>query len=105
MLIRKTLFSTAIAVAAAALPAASYADRYVVVTPPDTVYYSTPAPVYEPVPAPRDGYVWVRGYWTNDGGRQVWVNGHWEYDRNVYLTRRDRESEEHHWWRRHHDDD
>ena len=105
MLIRKALFAAAIAVTAAALPAASYADRYVVVTPPDTVYYSTPAPVYESIPAPREGFTWVRGYWTTDGGTRVWISGHWESDRTVYLTRRDRDREEHRWWRRHHRDD
>ncbi len=37
------------------------------------VVRARPAPVYEVVPAPRPGYVWIRGHW--EGG--FWVRGHW----------------------------
>jgi hypothetical protein len=39
-----------------------------------------PPPEYEVVPAPRSGYVWVRGYWAWHG-RWVWRPGHWERHR------------------------
>lgn len=37
-----------------------------------------PAPRYERIPPPRDGYIWAPGFWDWDGGRHVWVEGHWE---------------------------
>ncbi len=40
-----------------------------------------PPPQAEEVPAPRGGYVWVRGYWEWRGGRWVWKNGHWQRHR------------------------
>jgi hypothetical protein len=36
-----------------------------------------PPPRYLVVPAPRDGYVWQRGYWRLDDGRWVWIEGQW----------------------------
>ena|SRR5437016_6320412 len=106
MFARKIVISCAIAAAACALPAVGYADYAV-------VQVSPPAPVYEPVPPPREGYTWAPGYWRWEGDRQVWVSGHWAGDR-AYLVYRDRDyrdryyrdrDEEHHWWRRHHDND
>src|SRR5206468_9548286 len=40
-----------------------------------------PAPRYEVVPAPRQGYVWIPGYWDAHGYRHVWRPGHWERER------------------------
>ena len=105
MLYRKTLLAVAIAAAASTIPAVSQAERYVVVTPPGVIY--TPEPVYETVPAPREGYVWQPGYWARDGDRQVWIAGHFVYDRDYYVRRDRYRDGERHWWRRlhAHDDD
>lgn len=43
-----------------------------------------PEPREEYRPDPRDGYVWVSGYWGWDGYRHVWVDGHWERERPGY---------------------
>jgi len=45
------------------------------------VQVGPPAVVYEPVPAPRTGYVWAQGYWDYDHGKHVWRKGHWEHVR------------------------
>lgn len=46
---------------------------------------SAPPPVrYEPVPAPRAGYVWAPGYWAWQQNRHVWQAGHWERARPGY---------------------
>ena len=98
MLVRKTLLAVAIAASAVTLPVVSQAETYVVVTPPGVSY--TPDPIYERIPAPREGYLWVRGYWSREGDRSVWIPGHWVYDRD-YVVRRDRyRDDEHRWWRR-----
>ncbi len=51
-----------------------------------TISSGTPPPPvrYEPVPAPRVGYVWVEGYWNWNGGAHVWVPGHWVRARSGY---------------------
>lgn len=41
-----------------------------------------PAPLYEPVPAPRHGYVWAPGYWNWNGHKHVWSKGHWMRERH-----------------------
>jgi WXXGXW repeat (2 copies) len=46
--------------------------------------FGPPAPRYEPVPAPRSGYIWSPGHWAWDGYRHVWVAGHWEGVRPGY---------------------
>ena len=38
----------------------------------------------ELVPAPRNGYLWVPGFWNWDGSRHVWSGGHWERARASY---------------------
>ncbi len=44
-----------------------------------------PPPVrYDPMPAPRSGYVWVEGYWNWNGGAYVWVPGRWLRARSGY---------------------
>jgi hypothetical protein len=100
MSIRKTLLAIAMATSACAVPAISQAETYVVVTPPGTAY--TPAPIYERIPAAREGYVWAPGYWSRDGDRQVWISGRWVYDRDYYVRRDRTRDEERHWWRRWH---
>lgn len=45
------------------------AGRGVLVPPP-------PAP-HESVPAPRQGYAWIPGYWDWVNDRHVWAAGHW----------------------------
>jgi hypothetical protein len=37
-----------------------------------------PTPQYEIVPAPRPGFLWIRGGWEWRG-RWVWLGGHWEH--------------------------
>ncbi|HET7728734.1 MAG TPA: YXWGXW repeat-containing protein [Usitatibacter sp.] len=63
---------------AVALPAAarSNVEFYVNVAPP--------APVYEVVPAPRVGMVWVPGYWDWRHNRHHWVRGYWIRERPGY---------------------
>src|SRR6185503_19365206 len=48
------------------------------------VYTAPPAPRYEPVPAPRQGYLWSPGYWAWEGNHHVWTPGHWERARPGY---------------------
>nr|WP_224788874.1 hypothetical protein [Pandoraea terrae] len=45
-----------------------------------------PAPIYEPVPPPRAGYVWAPGYWAWDdyGHKHKWKRGRWELERPGY---------------------
>jgi hypothetical protein len=75
LLLTATLFSTALA---AALPAAAaHVDLFVDVAPP--------APVYEPAPLPRVGYVWAPGHYDWRHGHYVWVGGHWMRERRGYV--------------------
>ena len=62
-------FAAALSLPSAALQAADFSMQLNVGPPP---------PMYEPVPAPRDGYVWAQGYWDYDHDRHVWRKGHWE---------------------------
>lgn len=39
--------------------------------------FGPPAPRYEPVPAPRPGYVWAPGAWVWSNNRHVWRAGYW----------------------------
>lgn len=36
-----------------------------------------PAPIYESVPAPRQGYIWAPGHYAWDHGRYEWRHGEW----------------------------
>lgn len=36
-----------------------------------------PAPMYEAVPAPREGFIWAPGHYVWDGGRYLWRPGEW----------------------------
>jgi hypothetical protein len=89
--------------AACALPAVALADGLRVVrvetAPPPAmrgevvrvvrVDTAPPAPIYEPVPAYRAGYVWAPGYWQWSG-TYTWVPGRWEGDRVGYTWVPDR---------------
>lgn len=44
-----------------------------------------PVPRYEAVPAPREGFVWIQGFWGWDGNQHVWHEGHWEAQRRGYV--------------------
>ena len=43
-----------------------------------------PAPIYEVVPAPRYGWVWVPGCWAWSGHHHAWVQGRWVRRRPAY---------------------
>lgn len=68
---RKLIVGSLLTASLAALPAAAgtSVDFHVNVAPP--------APLYEVVPAPRAGYVWVPGYWDWRGHHHHWVSGYW----------------------------
>ena len=53
------------------------------------IYVNTapPPPRYEPMPAPRHGYVWAPGHWQWSNYGYVWAPGHWEYARPGYAYR------------------
>jgi hypothetical protein len=65
--------------AAAPLPsmAASNVSLYIGSAPP--------APLYERIPAPRNGYVWAPGYWAWNGHRHHWAPGYWIAERPGYV--------------------
>jgi hypothetical protein len=67
--LRHLVAQTALVVAGAICASSAFA---VVIVAPS----APPAVRYEPVPAPRVGYVWDAGHW-NWEGRYVWVPGHW----------------------------
>ena len=50
-------------------------------------YTAPPAPLYEVVPAPRPGMVWVPGHWEWRGHRHVWMAGYWLQARPGYRYR------------------
>jgi hypothetical protein len=59
-----------------------------------------PEPQYEAAPAPRAGYVWVRGRWTYQSGRWVWTQGYWQRERVGYVWVHghwERRGGRHHW--------
>jgi WXXGXW repeat (2 copies) len=58
-----------------------------------------PAPMYEPVPVARPGYVWAPGFWRWDGGRHVWAPGYWMAARPGYHWTADRWAHEGGGWR------
>lgn len=51
------------------------------------VRIAPPAPLYEPVPYPRMGYIWVPGYWDWSGSRYVWVRGSFMPERAGFVYR------------------
>jgi hypothetical protein len=44
---------------------------------PVLVQPAPPAPMYEPIPAPRQGYLWAPGHYVWDNGQYVWRTGQW----------------------------
>jgi hypothetical protein len=61
-----------------------------------TIGVPPPAPIYEPVPATRVGFIWAPGYWYWEGGHHVWAHGRWLAERRGYRWMHD------HWV--HHED-
>lgn len=49
----------------------------VAVVPDNTVVMGAPPATVEVVPAPREGYRWMRGHYEVQSGASVWVPGHW----------------------------
>jgi hypothetical protein len=49
-----------------------------------TVQAPPPAPIYEAVPAPRQGYLWAPGHYTWENGRYIWRGGEWMATRPGY---------------------
>jgi hypothetical protein len=43
-----------------------------------------PAPLYEPVPAQRAGYIWAPGHYIWNGNQYVWQGGQWLQMREGY---------------------
>ncbi|HEY0823142.1 MAG TPA: YXWGXW repeat-containing protein [Ramlibacter sp.] len=43
-----------------------------------------PAPLYEPIPAQRAGYIWAPGHYVWNGSQYVWQRGHWLEMRQGY---------------------
>src|SRR2546430_12293705 len=82
---REMLIVSALAAVALAAPGAAQArvDLSVNVGPP--------APIYEPVPPPRPGWVSAPGYWDWNGHRHAWHRGYWQRERAGYRW------EPHHW--------
>lgn len=69
------------ALAAVAIPQASWASSTIY------VQYGSPASYFEPAPYARRGYIWVPGYWDWRGHRRVWIDGSWSRDRHVHHYR------------------
>src|SRR4051794_40913665 len=100
---RKTLLAAALAAGslmgvvsvAQAIPAVvatpgTYYGGPQVYNPGPQVYYpgqsvivqtAPPAPLYEAVPAPREGYVWAPGHFEWRNGQYAWVSGEWMMSR------------------------
>jgi len=93
---KKILLSTAIAltgVTAIGITAEARTVIYADIAPP--------ALRVETVPAPREGYVWVPGYWGWEHKNYVWVGGRWEHERHGYHWRSPRWEHEGNRWRYH----
>ena len=81
MITRNVLVSALFAagtIAAVATPTASMAQLEFNLT------FGPPAAIYEPIPAPRSGYIWQAGHWNWDGNRHVWNAGSWQASRPGY---------------------
>ena len=85
---RKTLLAAALAAgslmgfvsAAQAVPAVVANSGPTVYTyPAQTILVqpAPPAPISEPMPAPREGYVWAPGHYEWRNGQYVWMGGEW----------------------------
>ena len=67
-------------------PAPYYSNTqvYQYSTPAVVVQSPPPAPIYEAVPAPREGYIWAPGPFAWDDGRDEWRRGEWMATRPGY---------------------
>ena len=70
MFMRKALLCASIALCTIAMPAAAQVSFSIEMAPP--------APRYEVVPAPREGYAWAPGVWRYEEQRPVWAPGKWQ---------------------------
>ena len=83
MFMKKVLVSvlfTAGMIGAAAIPLTSAAHSAI------ELKMAPPAPRHEPVPAPRQGYIWAPGHWQWNAKRKNhhWKTGNWERARPGY---------------------
>src|SRR5262245_4311220 len=53
-------------------------------TPAVVVQGPPPAPIYESVPASREGYIWAPGHYVWNDGRYMWRRGEWMASRPGY---------------------
>ena len=72
MFIRNALMCMAIGLGTVAIPTEAGAAVVIEIGVPP------PAPRYERVPPPREGYIWAPGYWRWEGEHHVWSNGRWK---------------------------
>jgi len=71
MNIRTLTLASIVAATFTSMPMAAQANTQI------DVIIAPPAPMVEPIPAPREGHVWANGYWQWNGSRYVWEPGHW----------------------------
>jgi hypothetical protein len=77
-----TLF---LAGAMAAAPFCAAAQVSVNIQVPGLIAVAPPPPRFEPVPAPRVGYVWVPGNWQWRQDAYGWRQGYWQPARPDYV--------------------
>lgn len=67
-------------------PPQTYGNTQVYSYPAPAVVVQSPppAPIYESVPSPREGYVWAPGHYTWENGRYMWRGGEWVASRPGY---------------------
>jgi hypothetical protein len=61
-----------------------YPGQTVYSQPTVIVQSAPPAPIYERVPATREGYIWAPGHYVWDGSRYTWRSGEWMAARPGY---------------------
>jgi hypothetical protein len=75
---------TGLAQAAPAVVAGTQYAPNAYVTNNGYVNVAPPSPVYEPTPAPRQGYVWSPGHYEFRNGQYAWIGGTWLSERPGY---------------------
>lgn len=78
---KRTFVAIMLTSAAVLLPAFAQAEVGVNIV----IGNAPPPPRYEVVPGPRNGYVWIPGYWDWNGYQHVWNPGYWERTRSGYF--------------------
>jgi hypothetical protein len=80
---RNTLLAAALAGGALmGMSSVAQAVPAVVATSPHMIVQAAPpAPIYEAVPAPREGWVWAPGHYEWRDGGFSWITGRWMRDR------------------------